>query len=346
MSTALVEGVQSGIGRLWVAKQTASGSMTAAGSANQFSPKLVESTLVAHKAFDKAEYVDGEKYENSQIFTNEIAGELGNFKILGQPESAGRLLAHFFNEDVVTGTGPYVHTITTTGVGGLYNTIHQLTGATGNAVEHIYWDALLDMFSFECSSADPASMLDFKVIGRVGGQVYTSAPTAAIASQDAIAWPNVEGTITIDGTVYESIQGEKIEVDNQSDIARGDSPEVVSFISKRGTVTRSLTTFFNDETLPLFYLSLYNDSTPAAGAVPTSDVVSADVSTTYTVATNQYITFTTPNLTFEPQEFQPVSPKGEGGAMELTLSGACRKDGSDPALTIEVGSTTSSAAWV
>jgi len=250
MSTSLVEGVQSGDGQLWIGRQVAAGGMLAAASANQRAVKLLESSLKAHKAYDKAEYADGERYSNSQIFTNEIAGEIGEFKVLGQPDIAGQIIAQFFNVDVVTGAGPnYVHTITSAGAGGLYNTIHQSVGTGANSVKQIFWDALLDMLQWECSAENPAASLNAKVLSRVAGQVYTTDPTASIDTQESAVWPNIEGSITIDGTVFESVQGESLEIDNGSELERGDSPDVVAFVNKRGQITRSLSTFLNDETL-------------------------------------------------------------------------------------------------
>lgn len=349
MAVAVKEAVAAPASEAWAGLQATAGTPLAHGSSALFKLPAVTSELIPYKETGEQDYMDGLVFANAQTFTKQVGGAIGGFSCLAYPDVLGRLAAIFFAEDTVTGSGdPYTHTITSGGDTETWMTIFQRLGSSGgqNLLQR-FGDCKMQSFKFEAGDGQDGGALITvgDIMGINAGDYKSTAPSATVASDTkAIEWANVEGTIEVNGTAIATVTGESLEVSREYELGKGDSPYIKALVGKKGLISRSLTAFLSEETLPVLKNALYGTTTPSDNDEITTNVVEISVETIYTADTNRSVTITTPKVLVAVQDMvSDLKGDVEGGLIPLTIGGRCVPTNSADALTIAVTSSVSSA---
>lgn len=326
--------IESGVGGVWLAKQPAAGTIAPPAQAGTVKlRKTGDDALKAGKVHGQEEYVDGESFANPVIFVDAIGGPIGSQTFQAQIETAGLTLAVCTGVDTVTGIAPdFTHTITTSTVQGPMVTMRQKTGVTVGPWRDAFWDARIGKWTWNCGQDQKTAHAMIDLLALKAGDVFAVDPTAADSGTDPFRWEEVEGSITIDGFVYNEIEGETIELDRKLDVHRGDSVAPKAYVPGKGTVMRSFTTLVTDNVLTLMRTALWGSATPADGTSPTKTVKYISLSTKYTRSATRSLQIDTPKVEMKTDDFE-VSPRTSGGKIPVTLGGQCVKNGATPHLT-------------
>lgn len=337
--------IESGIGGLWMAKQSALGTIATTSAASMQRLRLQAGSLVPNKTDASEEYVDGERYASPTMFVDKVAGEVGSPTIQAQNDTAALFFAVTLGSDTVTGSSdPYTHTITSAGDAGTYVTFYQESGATAVHSLEAYWDAKVSKLMMEVGQDQKVMHLTPSVLALTGGQVVSAVPTTADDGTDPYVWTEVAGSVTIDSTVIAEVEGETLEIDDGTTPFYGDSVSPAALIGGKGPITRTMKSIVTSDTIDFYNQAIYGTASPSAGDTPTNDIYYADIETVYTRSADRSITITTPKVAIKSDDMN-LSPQAEAGKKELMLGGPCLKDGSTAALTIvvESGKSTSLA---
>lgn len=327
--------IESGIGSLWLAKQSALGARAGVTDTSTIRPRWASGALKANKMLGQEEYVDGNRFGSPAVYADNLAGEVGSVVVQAQPETAGPLFAWILGVDTVTGAGdPWTHTMTSAGTGGKYLTIHQKVGSAIGPVRQRYWDAKIAKLMWECGQDQKTAHLTSDVQALTAAEAFGTDPTAAEATTDPFYWPEVVGAIQLDTVVTAECHGEVLEIDTKLSPYKGDNISPLALVEGKGEITRTVRTIVTDDTLANYYNALYGATgSPASGTLPVATVYYANIDTKYTKSANRTLQIQTPRVAVKPDDLV-VAPQPEGGVVEMILGGVALKNGATPALTV------------
>ena len=335
--------IESGIGSLWMAKQSALGTKATTSAASMQKLRLSSGSLVPNKKIGMEDRVDGSRFKNEYHFVDAVAGEVGSFTVQAQTKTAGFIFAVTLGVDVVTGSSdPYTHTMSSAGSGGAPVTFYQESGAS--AVHNIesYSDAYINKLTLEVGQDQKVMHLTCDVQALTGAEQEASAPSTAEDTEDPLLWTEVTGAVSLDGVALAEVEKETLEIDSGLSPFYGDGVSPAAIIPGKGPIGRTISSILTSDTIDYYNQTMYGTASPSAGDTPTNDVYYLDIETVYTRSASRSITIQTPKVALKPDEMN-LSPQIEGGKKELVLGGECLKDGSTAALTVIVKSGVSTA---
>lgn len=328
--------IESGIGTLNYGRQSAKGSAATASTTTvgYNRPKWEGGFLKPNKKLGSAEYVDGNRFASPSTYTDSVGGEVGTLTVQLQPENAGLYAAAILGVDTVTGgSDPYTHTITSAGVSGHWATWWQKVGSTVGPEREAYIDSKIAKLTLTSTFADKVLRGEMDIQSLTAARTFASDAAKTEDSSDPYFHTEATGSFSVDSTTVKEITESVLEVDTGMTPFYGDSVAPLQLIEGKGTITRSLKSIVTDDTLGKFRKAIYNAASPSSSTDPSSSVFYANITQTYTRAADRTLTITTPRVAIDP-ETMDVAPRPEGGEIELTLGGACLKDGATAALTI------------
>ena len=324
--------IESNVGGLWQGKQVAAGTKLAPNAAGIRRLRWQDGSLKPAKEIDTEPYVDGQAFPDATPFVTKVGGEVGEVTAQAQPETTGFCFAQIIGVDVVTGASdPYTHTISSSNLGGAYQTFYQGVGAT-TTMNLAYWDALISKLTWRVGQDQHVAHITQAV--RAGKTQWAGTlPTAADAGSDPFLWSNVAGEVKIDGTAICEVDGETLEVDRNLEDYMGSGLSPCFFVPTSGSITRSVSSVVSSVTAPLIKDALFASATPADAADQSPTIKHVNLATKYTLAVGRTIEIQTPKVIFDLADLETgASP--EGGPMQVTIGGRCRPSGATPALTV------------
>jgi hypothetical protein len=329
------QGIESGIGNLWFANQTALGSQAAtAAVSTRFGRKATDDTYKGGKTHGREPYVDGAAFDSSTPFVEGVGGDIGKEVIQGQVENAAAVYARQIGVDVVTGAAdPWTHTIAAGTAGPVPQTIREKTGAVVGPVRLTYWDAILNHTLWNCSQDQNISHLELNALALKAGEISSlTDPVAVDSGTDPFRWGEAAGALTINAVVFSELDGDTLDVDRGWDVHRGDNVEPAYFVPGRGAITRSFSGAVTDTLLPEILLALYGSTTPAPATRPTSAPSTRPLKSVYTRSASRALTLDTPKVEIKPDDIT-IGAKPQGGLIPITFGGQALASGS-AALTV------------
>lgn len=328
--------LDSGIGNLWMAKQTALGTIAATAAASSVQGRWVSGSLRAGKALGSEEFLDGNRWGSPQLYTDKIGGEVGSPTFqAGYNSHTGSVWGWLLGIDVVSGAAdPYTHTLTSAGTAGAYLTARQKVGSAVGPSRQAYWDAKISKLMFEIGQDQNVGHLTPTLMALTAAEVGSlTDPVAAIDAADSMVWAEVTGAVTFDSVALGEAHGEVVELDTNMESYYGDNVLPMALIEGKGTVQRTVRTIVTDATLALFNKAIYNTATPSIGTKPVAAVYNAACTTIYTRSATRKITITTPKIAVTADNMT-VAPSPTGGKIDLEFSGQCLSTAGTPALTV------------
>ena len=341
----MAEPIESGVGSVHYAKQTAAGTIAAPAAAGTVRLRHRAGTLKPAKVYGQEEYTDGEPFASPAMFVERIGGEVGSLTHQAQPETGPVMFAQIAGVDVVTGVAdPYTHTITSATANGPYGTFRQSVGSAVGPVRQAYWDAKVSKLDFQCGTEQLVAHQEITPMALKAGETYSAAPTAADSGSDPFNWHEAEAAVTIDAVVLREVDGETLSIDRRLEPFRGQSSHPIALIPRKGTIDRAFTALVTADTLPIVNQAIYDTPTPADATLPSQTVRYFAMESTYTRSATRSLKITTPRVAVNPDDIE-IGPDPEGGAIKVTFGGPCLKSGASPALTI-VAKTGDAASYV
>lgn len=338
--------IESGVGNLWIAKQSALGTKALVNAASISQGRWAGGILQPGKQYGSEEYVDGNRFGSPTVFGDKVGGEVGSPVFQAQYAGlTGRLATWICGTDTLTGSAdPYTHTITCAATAGPYVTAWQTVGSSVGPVKQVYWDAKVAKLVWECGQDQKVAHLTATLQAKSAAEVYATDPTQAADTTDPALWTEVAGAVTFDAATLAEVSGEVLEIDTGIAPYYGDSIAPMALVEGKGTIMRTMKAIVTDTTIPLFNKAIYGTASPATGAAPSNAVYYVSCQTIYTRSASRKITILTPNVAIKADNME-IAPKPEGGVIDLEFSGQCLKtSGGASPVTITI-LTADSAAY-
>lgn len=340
-----VNAIEAGVGDIWQVKQAALGTIEPTATAARHLRKVGDGALSAAKTYGSEEWADGERFGSPSMFVDTIGGEVGTVTAQAQIETAGFMFAQIIGVDTVTGLTPdFTHTISSGTANGPYQTIRQKAGVAVGPWRNAFWDAKVNSLAFNCSQDDKVAKIEQGIMALKAATWQTADPAATDSGTDPFDWNEAKGAHTIDAVVLEEIDGETLEINSNLDVHRGDAAAPVAFIPGKGEITTANTAIVTNNTIDRMKTVLYGTTTPANNQEVSTTVNYVAIESTYTRTAVRSLKITRPRVAVNPEDFE-VSPRAEGGKIEVTFGGRCLKSGASAAVTV-VAKTGDAASYV
>jgi hypothetical protein len=317
--------IESGVGALWKAKQTALGTVEpSAATQTKMVRKATDDGLKAAKVYGSEEYVDGQSWGSPGMYVDTVGGDVGTVTYQAQIETAGAAFASIIGIDVVTGTGPdYTHTITTSTVRGLNLTYRQKVGQAVGPWRNSFWDARLNKLTYTCGQGQNVAHIMENVFAMKAASWFTTDPVAVDSGTDPFNWNEVTGSIAVNSITLPEVESETFEFDRKIDVHRGDSAAPICFVDGKGEINRSMSALVTDTDIPIIQQILYGTTTMSDGLAVSNTVVDIPMISVYTRTSVRSLSLSTPKVTCNAADFE-IAPRAEGGKIPVTFGGRCR----------------------
>lgn len=315
---------------VWLAKQTAKG--TPATTAIKKGRK-VTGNFGVDVNYGSENYSDGARFNSASDFVDNITGS-GSAGLQGQSGVLAYTSYLMLGAETVTGTGPYVHTITP-GATSFWTTVWKSLGSGSPVVRQRFNDCRITSLVIEGSSGQKVIRVTPTVMSLDPAEIVATDPVKADDGTEPLLYTEAEGTFTLGGTVIPGHSAFQMTITDELNPYYGDSVVPMELVTGRGAINFNCTILADVAGLGELYKTYYGTATPSTGAKP-AHTVPALGSYTFNAtrgSTEQFqVTFA--GLRLAPPDFPAGTPAG--GAAELQFTGGGRISGSSPMVSIVV----------
>lgn len=335
-----VQGIESPVGGVWQAQQTTPGRLESSTSrAVRRLRKAGSDGLRAAVTTSSEEYVDGRVFGSPNLYTSRIGGEVGEITVQGQLDVIGFQLALLLGEDIVTGVAdPYTHTISSGTASPLDQTIWQSVGRDVGPVQQAFYDARCSKWRLTGSSDEQQQTLHaISTIIALNAAEWAAMPTVRDSGQDPIRFP--QGVTTVAGVPLAEMRSTTLDIDSGLSTIPGQDVRPVGWdTSSKGTIVHTADGVVTNQTLPVLLRAMYGNATPSVGDKIVQQVTTIALVQRYVVeAGRREMTISTPRTLLEVGDVM-LSPRAEGGTVDLTFGGRAQEDGTGTILTATIRS--------
>jgi hypothetical protein len=336
--------IESGVGNVWKVKQAALGTIQPSTDANTKQLRVVgEAGLKAAKTYGATEFVDGKAISSPAMYVDQIGGEIGSFSYQAQPETGGFAFAQVMGADVVTGTTPdYTHTLTFATSAPL-QTYRIKVGQAVGPWRNSFYDSKVSKFAWNAGQEEKVATIEETPFALKAAQWYSTDPTATDSGSDPWNWNEATGSLKLNGTVFNELDGETVDIDRKIGVHRGDSPAPICFLPSKGEVNRTMTGALTDNTLNMVLTQLYGTTTPSDGQDVSTAIAYMSLSSKYTRTSVRSLQIDTNKVAVKADDFV-IFPKDQGGKIPVAFGGQCLES-SGQVMTV-IAKTGDSAAYV
>lgn len=340
----MTQPIEAGQGGVWQVKQTTLGTIQPSTDAGMKRLRKVgEDGFKGARIFGSEPYVDGQAFASSEQFIDSIGGDIGSVTTQATIALGGFEFAQVIGVDVVTGSGSdYTHTMPLGNANGPYQTIYQQAGQSVGPWNMSFSDALTNKLTYNCGQDQKPAHMEIAVMALKAGNWFTTAPTVTDATtgtgtdQGASTWNWNEGKggQTIDGTPFEEIDGDTLEIDRALDVHRGDSAAPACFLRPQAPPpVRTMSAIVTDNTIPKMKLAVFNTTTPTDGQAMATVVTYSALKSVLTRSATRSLSIDTPRVAIKTDDWV-VSPRTGTGKIPVTFTGECLRSGTTPAVTV------------
>lgn len=319
--------VESNVGAVWAAKQTAKGSAaTAAGKKYRMVGGSMPQT---NTALGSENYMDGNRFQNSQDFVDTIQGQ-GAPALQVQSGTLAHLLWLFCGSEGVTGSGPFVHTITP-GSASFWSTWWKSLGAT-TVMREQFRDCRLSQLVVEGSTGSKILRATPTIMSLDPGYIANVDPVKVDDGTSSMNYNQAQGAFLIDGVAISGHSAFTITLTDDLNPYRGDSPYAMALAPGRGQMTIAATILLDDQGLAQFYKLYYGATNPSSGSRPATSLPALGAyRATFTQSSGEIVDLFFQGVRWSPPDAPDGSP--DGGAITLALNGGGRILASNPMLS-------------
>lgn len=340
---------ESNVYGLWVGQQSAQG--TEAGSA-AFRVVQVAGDIDLNREDGSENYSDGDRFGQTLDYVNILSGQ-GEPVLHAQPDIVAFICWLFFGEETFTaaaGTNPPKYEFTPGTTTGLWSTWWKRVGLS-QVVRQKFVDCKITQLKIEGSTANKIVKITPQVTSLDPGIAFDTDPNVDFATQRPFLYTEAHGTIKINNEVFSGQTQFALTIDDGQQAIQTDSVTYNDFVAGNATITMDGPTLLLDaDALAHYNTVIYGTATPTDDAKPLSTVTDAlgsyEIEFVRGVDTErESLKITIPAVKWNPNV--PIAPSPDGGAVEINLAGAMRKDpdGADAiTITVETGANGSTAS--
>lgn len=324
-----VQGIESVVGAVWQAQQTAPGRAEIADATGvRMLRKHGDDGLRAAITQGSSEYVDGRLYGSPTLYVARVGGEVGTVTVQGQLDVIGFQAALLLAEDVVTGSAdPWTHTMRSGAASPLDMTLWQTVGRDVGPVAQCFYDARCSRWALSGQTDEQQQTLTAvsTIMALNAAEWAGTLPTARDSGDDPILFP--QGVTRIGGVALAEVRSTTLDIDTGLSTIAGQSTAPVGWdTSNKGAIVHTADGVVTDQTLPVLLRALYGTDTPTGGTKLASRVITTSIVQTYVIeAGRRELTISTPRVVIDPGDIT-LAPRAEGGTIDFTLGGRALED--------------------
>jgi hypothetical protein len=277
-------------------------------------------------------YADGSRFNSSVQFADQLQGG-GAPGIQGQSGTLAHLLWAFLGTETVTGTGPYVHTVTPSGVS-KYMTWWTSVGSSV-ATKRRHNDCRPQQVVIAGATDQKVVRLTPTLISLDPDEIVATDPVKTDDGTVPMLYTEGSASYTINGTVYSGHSAFTITLSDALTAVYGDSVHAFDVANGLGAVTLDASLYLDSAGQALVNTLKYGTASPSTGAKPQQAAPSVG---TYSFnlargATEAFgVTFAgvTWSIPDEPE------PSPQGGTPVISLTGRATVVASNPIVSFQV----------
>lgn len=331
--------LESNIYALWAAKQTAKGSVVAGVAATK---RLIQvaGDLTVTRDQGAENFSDLDRFGDMADFVNTSIGE-GSPGIQGTPDVLAYICWLFFGQEAVAGVAdPWEHTFTPGTNGGFWSTWWKRVGQNV-ILRQKFADCRIGSLQIEGSTGAKVVRVTPTMLSLNPAKTYAGPdPSAVMPTEDPFLYTEGRGAFSLNGTVFEGQSQFTATWDEARGPYYGDDVTPVDLIEGNATIGIAVTFLVDAEGFAEYNNRTYGDPAPSAGTEPLKDLDPVG-SYEFLITKRDSAGLITPSRTFALEipavRWSPdvaIPPSPDGGAVEISLAGSMRKNGTDPASTI------------
>lgn len=330
--------LESNIGGLWMAKQTAKGS---AASVPIKRPNWAGGDVAPARQDGKQSWMSPERFGRYADYVDQISGA-GDPQIPANPSDLAYLCYLFFGAESVSGAGdPYTHTFTPQLAGGFWSTWWKSVGGS-LPVRQKFADARISQLAVEGSTANKVVTGTPTLLILDPAEIIAADPVVGFSSGDPFLYTEGESTFTIDGSVHRGHSQFQVVWNENLSLVYGDSVMAYDVAAGEPLITITVSIYLDSLGLQRYNTAVYGEPTPAAGKKPSKflpalgsygfNLVKKDAAGAITPA--REFALTLPGVKWTPDV--AIAPNPSGGATEVQLTGEVRKSGVSALSTVAI----------
>lgn len=338
--------LESNIGALWGAKQTAKGTPVA-GVASSRRFNWVAGDLNSSRSDGSENISDLSRFGDATDYVDTLIGE-GSIGIQATPTETAWLAWMFFGQETVTGAAdPWSHVATPSAAGGFWATFWKRVGAS-TILRQKFNDSKITQLQFNASQGQKVGRITANLMVLDPGEIYTTTdPSTALTADDPVLYTEGTGTYKVDTVALSGQSESTIVMDDASSPYYGDDVKPMDVVPGTPAVSVAVTVLVDDNGIQqAYYKRVYGTTTPTGGTKPLKnlDPIGAyefkltKATSAGAVTPARSVKLEVPGVKWAPDGSVPHNP--DGGAVEINLSGQGRIAGANPMVrtTIECGS--------
>jgi hypothetical protein len=334
---------ESNIYALWVAAQSAKGT----GSSDTVAKRVihVSGDIDLNREDGSENYSDLDRFGQATDYINNVSGK-GAPGIQAQPNTVAFLCWLFFGGETFTakvaGTSAPKYVFVPGANTGFWSTWWKRVGQS-QIIRQKFVDSKITSLKIEGSTGQKVVRITPTFTSLDPGITYATDPTGGLSSITPLLYTDATGTITIDGTVFQSTTQVSVTIDDASTPVQGDGTRFYDLVPGNAQITMEGPTILLDsDSIGRYNTIVYGTASPSAGTKPlTSKPMTGSFSCEWSRGTGdarESLKIEIPAVHWTPD--LAIAPNPDGGPIELALNGSMRKksDGSKAiTITVETG---------
>ena len=325
---------------LWAAKQTAKGTKNAA-PIHRF--KQVAGGFNPARTDGSENYSDMTQFPDTLDWVDSLIGN-GAPGIQGTPDELSWLFWALEGGDVTTAVvGPPAKTKhTATPLPGLGHWCTWVTRQGSSVVDRFsYNDCQISQLVVEGGTGSKAVRATPTILSLDPAELIAADPAQAMPTDASFLYTDGTGAFNIDGTIYRGHSAFTFTVNKDLNPVYSDDVLVYDLAVGNAQITISVTLFYDANTRAQFNKLVYGTAAPATGTKPLRNIPAMG-SYTFTLSARDAtgavngdkFVLTVPGVKWAIPDYPDAN--ADGGTPEITLAGAMRKSGSNPAYTVAI----------
>lgn len=325
---------------LWGGKQTAKGTKNAA-PAKRFKQPGGQFTIPRTDGSEN--YSDATQFPDTTDWVDTLVGS-GAPVVHSTPEELAWLFWAMEGGETTTAvTGPPAKTKhTTVPLPGLGHWCTFVTRQGSSVIDRLsHNDCQVAQIQLEGGTGAKSVRATPTIISVDPGEKIAADPSAAMPTKATFLYTDGTSRFTIDGTAFRGHSAFTVVINKDLQPVYSDDVTVFDLAIGNATITVSVTLFFDSVAQQQWNKLLYGSTAPSTGAKPIhylpavgSYLFDLRPTSTAGAATGDKLVLTLAGVKWAVPDYPGPNP--DGGAPEVTIAGAMRKSGSNPAYQVDV----------
>lgn len=318
--------LEQNIGGLWVAKQSAKGTVA---STPVKKLRWAGGDVSPAREDGSENWVSSDRFGTYADYVDSLSG-VGDPQIPALPNDLAYLCYLFFGAETVTGASdPYTHTFAPQAAGGFWSTWWKSLGSSVIQRQR-FADMRIGQLTIEGSTGSKIVKATPTLLGLDPAEVIASDPATAVTSQNPFLYTEGESTFTIDGSVFRGQSQFQVTWNENLSLVYGDSVSPYDLAMGQPSISITVSIPLDSAGLQRYNNLVYGSASPSAGTKPTKFLPAlgsygftlAQKNASGPVTPAREFTLNLAAVKWTPDVAIPANPAG--GTAEIQLTGESR----------------------